>query len=232
MKNHFLLFLSFLSILAFSCKQPYSGLQPDNLHGNVKFLTEKKFKAEKQSDKWVATDKMEFPPKATGLYDKNNSCTEWKMYQSDTSVLNFTVLSYDEKGFLTNLITHDDAGNPNTHLEIKDRDERGQVTKATYVGKDGNDVSFVTIERDGAMIKKMTTSYPGNDVEFSQSFKYDDEGNVIEMNINQAGNGQTYASTYTVEYLEFDQYKNWVRKLEVDENTGNGAVTMREIVYR
>ena len=198
----------------------------------MKTITDKKFKAEKQSGKWTATDEIEFPPKSVGQYDKKNNCTEWVLFQNDSTLLNYTMIGYDPKGILNSLTTYDATGKPNTHLDITKRDGKGEIINATYMSKDGDPNSHLMVEREQSRIKKMTTRYPDNDVEFSQSYLYDKDGNVTEMKINQAGNGQKDSFVYVVQYLEFDRFKNWTKKLELDVEKGQGAITVREIEYR
>lgn len=113
------------------------------------------------------------------------------------------------------VLVYDEQGNfvPNELLDSIVRNDKQQMVRMVYAGKgkDGRPVTLTCWTYDGNGYPTTIKTYKGT-IENVVKFAYDDDGRLIRGD-SEVYDGQRYTFSETYDYLEFDEYGNWVRRL-------------------
>lgn len=130
----------------------------------------------------------------------------------------------------TGEIKYNSQGVEIQRVEVKEWDKNNMPTlKVAYDDKKQEVLRFEEKYTDTLIVESRATYPQEVGTENHWFYSYDDKGNMTEFTIkSKSNNEKPTISIYKVKYLDFDQYGNWTKRLEVDEAKATKEPRIRE----
>lgn len=220
-----LIIISFLTSCSYINDWNRSGL-----NGKVKTCLERHYKAEKKFGEWENGD-IEFYGHNRVSFDSEGNY-QWIEYLDDDNELSGKLIPKRENGDAIEEAYYDEDG------------ELFSKTKIIHNSKD--DLEFISYNEDGEkitqgksyfannrVIKQQYQTFEDNKVkeEFTVVFEYDKDGNLTSQKQTDKKGEITYFLKF--EYLDFDENKNWTKRLNYNSEEGAEPtiIVIREYEY-
>jgi hypothetical protein len=217
-----LIVVCLLSLILVAGCSTKTGWEDANLNGKVKKITVTVYNAEKKGEQYVKLEK------ATNghymvRYDEKGKYLETIMLDMNGNIQGKSMPSYEGSKYVGSF-----------EFDGKDQLMRKYTVKEY---KNGLPVETLVFDDNGEQIERIVSEYNG-DLNTSSSC-YDQNGSLmykITTEFDANGNRIRYSTgdSYSrrIEYLEYDEQKNWTRCVEVVEKGGNQIEIMeRKIEY-
>jgi hypothetical protein len=193
--------------------------------GNVKSCFERLYEAKKKFGKWENGD-IEYYGHNRITFDKKGLYQEIEYYDDDMD-LTGKLVAIREKRKLLEEMYYDGDGKlqsktivNNNEFDFESFDSNGE--KTSY----GN-----TIRKNGKIIKIVQTMIKNGveDDTYTTLFEYDKDENIISQKRTNKKGEIDFQMKF--EYLEFDEKKNWVKRLMYQDDDKPENIAIREIEY-
>jgi hypothetical protein len=228
MKTRHFFLLTLLVALFASCSKN-NDRQRFGLKGEVKTFVEHYYEVEESGDEWQIGQQLGYG---------NN-----KVYFSEDGLYQKVHYFNEEDKFIGKLVPERDGDKIVSESYI---DESGEVTSTTKISHPGKDImEFEGYDLEGNLINKgktiyenhrlvsqeYTAYYDGDTIVFISSYTYDENGNIKTQ--LQKDDGESEGSTFSFEYLKFDEKGNWTERLDYDNEMGEKPIrkAIREYTY-
>ena len=224
-KNLFL--LSLITIILASCSSN-NELKSWELNGKVKSVFERMYEVDEKFGKWEAGDLMHTIHNKVN-FDENGLYQGMEYYGYDMK-LSMKIIPKRENGTIIEEIHYDEDGRLQSKTKIN-RISKNEIEAETF--NHGNELIYRNkiTQKDGRAIKVVQTIIKdGEESEiYTMSSEYDKNGNLkSHRRTNKKGETDFHIR---FEYLEFDQKKNWVKKLMYEDGNEPEYISIREIEY-
>lgn len=253
-----IIFLSAISVIAFSCNQKKqelpknSDVLADNLKGSVEQTVTTDYKVDstgkigEQDSCCVVTAKYDEKGYITG-YNSNNKAGTDKEEETFTRYDNGAMkeIKNSKNGNLSSIISIK-IDKDGKYSEAVEKDSLNKM-KSYYTNISQNDYGQLTdmkkFNADSTLSSTMTNSfnkqiYTGGETKdsvgkltSSNTVKLDDKNNVIESDTKNVSKDSTTNKVIKYKYDSFDDKGNWTQRTQTDGNGKPEKINKREITY-
>ncbi len=216
-----------------------NSLDKQNINGRVHYIKETGYSAVEKSGE---PEWDEFMWGYTIYYDKDGFETEWQKENAKGEIVGLTKFEYDEDGNLSEGI---DFNTESEYFEVNgifkaighfrfSSDNNGNVTERYYYNNNGQIQNRISYKYDanGNKIEQIfySSSGDGSDEKLllTTNFKYGRDGRVAEL--KSYDDNQELNQTAKFKYYEFDNKKNWQKKIYYEDGKAIQIID-RKIIY-
>ena len=198
------------------------------LKGNVKNYFERLYEVEKKFGKWEMGSMASYGHNRV-TFDENGLYQEFEYYIYDMDLIG-KLIPIRENGKVLEEIYYDENGYPKSKTTIK-HISKNEVDFESFDSEGKKNSYGKTIRKNGNIINQFSTTIRSNveDEKYTTLFEYDKDGNLISRKqTNQKGEIVVHLR---FEYLEFDEKKNWTKRLIYEKDDKPENIAIREIEY-
>ncbi|MDN5291784.1 MAG: hypothetical protein PWQ06_2023 [Anaerophaga sp.] len=199
------------------------------LNGDVKFFFERQYEAEMKFGNWQEGDIENYGHNK--VYFTKDGFIEFIDYLNDEDELTSKYVPELKDGKVVKEIYYDEDG------------ELLYINEINHISK--KELKFVGYNKDGEKVSEGISIFGNNRIEkikhkefedgkvsgeFTTTFEYDQDGNlIVQKEVNKSGE---ILQHYRYEYLSFDTNNNWTKRLEYSSDSDKpDRITIREYEY-
>ena len=204
-----ILYLLTITLILISCgnNTKENDLDNQNINGKVKEIIDSTFYAEvvfgePQKDRVKALNKISF--------NENGNMTEANIYNRDGSLFVKFKYDYDNKNNLIQLKRYNEEGKELTKRQFK-------------TNEDGNIIEEIEYQRASIEHSKAT------ELVEKKTFIYDTYGNKVKITRYEDQDEDEEPFTFEFKYT-FDKHKNWISKIQYDNDNAE-YISERTLIY-
>lgn len=229
------LILSFIILLGCSSKiktgEQSLSLELYNLKGNIEYISDKKIPSVLTKEWKTVPDSNSSISIQNKYFDKEGLLTEFKYFDKDSLLMLKSEIIKSKTGKYQGSKDFNKNENQTKQTKII-LSTRDILETETYAQESGNLISKSKTEYENNLVKKQCLEFISQGHKSEYIYKRDNEGNEIEISMIVEFGDQKIENKSFVQYLDFDKYGNWTKRIDYDKESGNECLlTIRIIKY-